>query len=591
MAKLIGLYHKINKRTPLQLRDRGFYPLFSDGDIAIFCQKSADDHNFFCRIVDGICLVLWGTIINHEAFDSQDTSDWEGENANFADKLIQVYVREGDLIFDHLDGSYALVLWDGNRKKLYLCRDDFGTKLLYYGKDNNGCLLFSTDLNELLKVIGKKDLSTKALFEYLRFLDISPPYTIYNEVFFLEPEKVLVAVSGRISLKNKGSGTRLSMAEANLSADPVECFEHLFREGLHKRIAETEKLGVFLSGGIDSALVCAIAAEIKNDIKVYTVGFEDPRFDESVTARRITGYLGVDHQVSTYTLDQDLAAFHEFVSITPSPFADPAIVPTFQCFKDISDCVDLVLDGTGADTLIGIMPARHIRFILKYSRHIPYPLRKRLCNVLELSPKTAGYSDLFSFEDAAELLIRWRGWSKTEISSLCKESCDLTHTMFYRIYNAYTNNDPYVLYSKLMGSLPDDRLHQCSSFFDLEVAFPFFDKKVQAYVRQLPLSYKYGKDCSKLLFRKVLAKYVPEEIWNRPKHGFDYPFERLLESYDFALVKTYLSPDALTKQGLFDSKVVERYVKRFIDGDNSVKFKIWGLVLFQGWYENYFRKL
>ena len=585
MAKLIGLYHNINQETLLRLRNRKFSPLFSDGNIAMFCQKSADDHNFFCRIVDGICLVLLGTIIDYEAFD------WEGEDTNFADRLIQAYTRKGDLCLDHLDGSYAFILWDSDRKKLYLCRDDFGAKLLYYYNDNKGSLFFSTDLNELLKITGKKDLSTKALFEYLRFLDISPPYTIYDEVFFVEPEKVLIADRAGISLKNKGGSARLSHEEFNLSADPVECFENLFRQSVRRRITGVNKLGVFLSGGIDSALVCAVAAEMKNDLKVYTVGFEAPQFDESVTARRIAEYLGVDHQVLTYTLDQDLAAFHEFVSTTPSPFADPAIVPTFQCFKDISESVDLVLDGTGADTLIGIMPARHIRFILKYSRHIPYPLRKRLSNVLELSPKTAGYSDLFSFEDAAELLIRWRGWSKTEISSLCKESCDLTHTMFYRIYNAHTDNDPYVLYSKLMGSLPDDRLHQCSSFFGLEVAFPFFDKKVQAYVRQLPLSYKYDKGCSKLLFRKALAKYVPEEVWTRPKHGFDYPFVRLLQSYDFGLVKTYLSPDALTKHGLFDPKVVEHYVKRFMDGDNSVKFKIWGLVLFQGWYENYFRKL
>ena len=251
--------------------------------------------------------------------------------------------------------------------------------------------------------------------------------------------------------------------------------------------------------------------------------------------------------------------------------------------------MDLVLDGTGADTLIGIMPARHIHFILNYSRHIPPRLRNAIAKVLGFSKSTARHSDLFSFDDAAELLIRWKGWTRDEISLLCKVPCDLSHTMFYKMYHANPDKDPYDLYSMLMGSLPDDRIHQSSALVGPEVSFPFFNGKVQAFVRQLPLDYKYGQEGSKLLFRKILGKHVPPGIWDLPKHGFDYPFERLLQYRDHELVKTYLSPSSLGLHGLFEERIVDRYAGRFMSGDHSLKFKVWSLVLFQAWYENYYR--
>jgi asparagine synthase (glutamine-hydrolysing) len=577
MTKILGIFGETTQVGTFALEEHSGRPFIAENGFSLFVLGEPRSGSFSHAAQGNLHLVLSGSAATGEK-DERDP----------ASSLLTAYQREGERVFDRLDGSFSLVFWDGERKKLYLCRDDYGTKLLYYHHDGKGKFVFSDDLNELLKVTGRRGISREALVEFLRFLDISPPYTIHDGVFFLEPERVLKVDVAGVELRDKEECQGILPEEALDSPDASEYFERIFRESITRKIEGKGKIGAFLSGGIDSSLVCAVSAGLRNDLKAFTVGFADAEFDESKVAGNVAKYLGLDHQVLVFTQDQDYAAFHEFVSKIPSPFADPAIIPTFQCFRSIADQVDLVLDGTGADTLIGIMPARHIHFILNCSRHIPRRLRNAIAKVLNFSKSTARHSDLFSFDDAAELLIRWKGWTREEISHLCKDPRDLSHTMFYRIYNGNWDKDPYALYSMLMGALPDDRIHQSSSLFGPVASFPFFDRTVQAYVRQLPFNCKYGAGGSKLLFRQVLGRYVPPEIWDVPKHGFDYPFERLLQYRGHKLVKSYLSSGSLGLHDFFDERVVDRYAARFMSGDLSVKFKVWGLVLFQAWYENYY---
>jgi asparagine synthase (glutamine-hydrolysing) len=288
-------------------------------------------------------------------------------------------------------------------------------------------------------------------------------------------------------------------------------------------------------------------------------------------------------------VEEDYKAFNDVVAVIPSPFADPAVIPTFQCVKRISDEVDVVLDGTGADTLIGIMPAKHIRFILRYSCHIPYWLRSFLLELLQFNKKLSTYTALFEFEDVEELLIRWKGWTRDEISRLCNQQCSLSHTRFYKLFSEHSDKEPYELYSLLIGALPDDRIHQTFALLEKKVAFPFFDRSVQEFVRRLPLRYKYGNGTSKVLFREALGEVLPSNIWDKPKHGFDYPFENLLRYKNNELPKTLLSKNAVDIHRLFDFTVIEQYLHRFLSGDDTVKFKIWALIVFQAWYLRHYK--
>lgn len=496
----------------------------------------------------------------------------------------------GKKVLESVDGTFSVVVWDNSRQCLHMCRDDGGAKLIYYWPSDNS-LCFSNSLKLLLQVFGKPAISLKSLHEYLRFLDISPPYTIYENVFLLDSDKILSMDGSGMTISEKiKSIVQIPEITDDLGINR-DNFKKIFTQCISSRIENSKHTGAFLSGGIDSSLVCAAAATVKNDITAVTVGFHDSRYDESPIARKVSAHLGIKHEVLKFTARQDMSALVEFCANVPSPFADPAIIPTFQCFKQIGNSFDLMLDGTGADTLIGVMPARYVYFILNYSRHLPKKLRLLLARALSFNSKTAAKKDLFDFQDAWQILIRWKGWCSDEISALTGQECNLTHSMFYNIYHDNPDKTPYELYSMLMGALPDDRIHFCSSIFGPDISFPFFDRTIRTYVRKLPMKHRYSAGTSKILFRELLNEYIPKEIWDVPKQGFDYPFTDLLRADNFELTRTYLSDQSLSPHGFFNKTVLRPYVDQFIEGNTQNDFKIWGLVLFQVWYENFYNTL
>ena len=578
----IGSVTNKNQRFHFDACCSGLINAAGDRGFNLFCDSQGPETKFLSHSANNISVTLFGTLIERDGYMPHDPK-------SFLKAIIERYLSEGIKCFSALDGSYVIFLWDGNRETIYISRDIYGTRLLYFYFSPRRGFAFSNNLDILLRATGQRNISHKALHEYLRFLDISPPYTIYENTYFLEPDKILISDGKQITQQKISTQTISEIQTDELLEDKAHNFKNILSQSIEKRIGGAPRVGVFLSGGIDSTLICAIAARIKKDIKAYTVGFGDPRYDESKIARNITSYLGIEHQVFEFTIEEDYNVFNEFVTQISSPFADPAVIPTFQCFKHIANSVDIVLDGTGADSLIGIMPARHIRFILQYARYIPYEIRLFISNQLNKLHSISSYSSLFDFKKVVELLIRWQGWSEEEISLLCNVRCDLSYTRFYRLFAEHSHKEPYELYSILIGALADDRQLQTAPLYSIDIAFPFWDRKVQEYVKNLPLKYKYHNGTSKILFRKLLEELIPINIWDKPKHPFDYPFKNLLIYNDYKLPKLFLSRDVIKKQGFFDSLIVEKYLKKFLDGDDSTKFKIWALVVFQAWYFNHYQ--
>lgn len=585
MITFIGFYNTDTNKILPRLCDDGFIEHYRSEKVRFLSndRELSGKVSYFSN--NGYALILVGEITNLKEVLKRNTDSLSTEER--LKGLLDLFEDHGERSLDLLDGSFAMVVWDEKKQSLHFCRDDSGTKLLYYLQTGAG-LIVSNNLKEILKFSGKKEISRKALVEYLRFLDISPPYTIFKDVYFLEPETVLSIDASGIKKRKKVESVPEGIS--GFSGRPGY-FEQLFIESVEKRLQATEKTGVFLSGGIDSSLVCATAAHLQNDIRAITVGFEDPRFDESAIAKNVARHLKIDHEVFFFSMDQDLDAFHAFTSTIPSPFADPAIIPTFQCFRKIEAVLDNMLDGTGADTLIGIMPARHIHFILNFSQHVPFKIRSMIARTLSCSKYGQKHADLFDYEDPAELLIRWKGWEKNEINALTNLHYSIEHTMFHKLFRENKRKTPYEIYSCLMGALPDDRVNQSSAIAGVNVSFPFFDRKVQHYVRSLPVDSKYQKGKAKTLYREMLGKYVPSKIWNVPKHGFDYQFWKLMQHRNYELIETFLSRRELMAHGLFETSVVEKYVRQFKAGDHRLRFKIWGLLMFQGWYKNFLEKL
>lgn len=586
MEKFIGFYNlKIKEEQLFCFIEEGFVELYHSNRICLLA-KSSQSSGLVKFIKKGdLATIVVGNISNLNDLKRLTTESASSQNP--LEIICNLFMQMGEELLDLLDGSFAIAIWDDKNQFLHFCRDDAGTKLLYYQRIGEG-LIFSNEIKEIIRASGSKKLSDKSLVEYFRFLDISPPYTIFEDIVFLEPEAIVSISASGMKKREKNEPVQDSY---NGETDYLERFENFLLNSVDNSLKLKGRTGVFLSGGIDSSLVCAIAASMDKNVKAITVGFEDPRFDESQIAKNIAKYLKIGHDVFFFSLAQDFEAFHDFTSTIPSPFADPAIIPTFQCFRNIGATMDNMLDGTGADTLIGIMPANYIHFILNFSRYLPLAIRRKIVRVLSQFKHGRKHIDLFDYEDPVEPLIRWNGWDGNEIQKLTKLKYSIEHTMFYKLFVKNNRKSPYEIYSRLMGALPDDRVNQSSSITGVNVSFPFFDRKVQYYVRSLPMYYRYRKGSSKKLYRDLLEKYIPIQIWDVPKHGFNYKFWNLMKYNDYELIELYLSKKELMEHGMFDNTLVNEYVKRFKSGDPGVRFKIWGLVMFQAWYRNFYSSL
>lgn len=508
--------------------------------------------------------------------------------------IAAVYAAWGESGFARLEGVFCTVLWDVRTGTLVLYRDGSCAQSLYWYRAREWAAA-ATRLDLLTALPGvPKAVAPQGLHEYLRFLDISPPNCIYAGIRALEPglparfDGADLTYSDPAPLpsrraRNRSGGSRTPPFEAS-----VDALAESLQASVAARLNRDRPTGVFLSGGIDSALLCAIAAGIdRNAIDAFTLGFQGDDFDETPVASRIAASLGIRHHVIRYDLAVYADAFDDFLATVDLPFADPAGLPTLLLYRDCRKTVDAVLDGTGADTLLGVMPARHMQIATQYAVMLPRPLRQAVAELLGQIPRLAGYAPIFDFETPEDFLIRWKGWLRSEIETLCETPVTLAETRFFRLYRQFPRGAHFERYSALMGNLPDDRVHQAAEASGLRIRFPYWDRRVEALVQRLPRAYRYTAAEPKRLLRALLARSVPRERWDLPKHGFDFPFVSLLRHEDHALVRRYLDRRVLARHRLIREAAIAPAVERFRAGDNGLAFRVWALVVLFGWLERH----
>ncbi len=484
-----------------------------------------------------------------------------------------------------IDGSYTIVIIDKETRQVVALTDPYGLSRIYFVKQDD-TLLIADNVKNILDCVGEK-ISAQGLSEYLRFMDISSPMTLFEGVQCLEPGSILIhrPAEGLSVTDNQGDTVRDNGLYKKGMNEAVDELQDLLVRSIKERVHG--RTGLFLSGGVDSSLLAALMQGTgkADNVMAYTVGFDNPELDESSIAAAVADHAGIAHKILKFTIKEEFEVFHELMDKIEIPFADPALVPTMLALKRMSDdSIETVMEGTGADGAIGYMPSRYHRTVLNYTARIPFILRRTLVAGLNLLKDPAGFMPYFDFKEPQEKFIRWKGWQRDEIVELCGFEPDLSSTMFYRTFASYKDHGGYELYRRLMISMPDYRITESCKVFGFNPAFPFFDSSVRLFMESLPFHYRYSEGRNKVIYKKLLAHHVPESIWDVPKHGFNYPFETLMEYRDYELLRTYLSPPSLKLHGLFDLKTVKEYVDRFVEGDMSVKFKLWALIMFQAWF-------
>ncbi len=488
-------------------------------------------------------------------------------------------------LLTRLNGVFSLVLRDDD--KLLLYRDPSGLRNLFFYSGQSGQISFGTHLDALLaRPEAKHRLAHRSLHEYLRFGDIAAPHTMFEEVYAVEAGQLLRwSTRGLEERKIPREGD--DPAPPSSFSDAVEMADQLLQRSVRTRLTNADRPAAFLSGGMDSALLCAMASKFRKNTVAITVGFDTPDYDEAGVAQKIASHLGMTHNVLRFTRQEYLSSFERLGQSTEQPIADPAASATLLAFDHCRSRFDVVIDGTGADEAVGMMPPRHVRVAVQYGSLIPRGPRLMLARMLSATPSLKGYAPVLDFEHPADTMIRWRGFSRTEIEGLCDESVRFEHTHFYRTFRRYPRGEHFERYSALLNAMPCDRLSQATRISGMLARYPYCDRETDRFIRQLRTDYRYLPGEPKRILRALLARYVDVRIWDAPKHGFNFPMREFLSDQNYLLVRQYLDPERWRHSGILRDDKVHSYAAQFIAGDDRLTFRVWSLVVLGAWLSNH----
>jgi asparagine synthase (glutamine-hydrolysing) len=527
------------------------------------------------------------------------------------ESLVHLYEEDGVDFVRRLNGMFALAIWDHAHQRLVLARDRMGQKPLFYADLPGGGLAFGSEPKAVLRHPDiSRALDTESLARYLFYEYIPAPHSIWRGLRKLPRGHVLVWENSSIrvfrywqpAIPEAGGG------EERLDRVSVSFWDSLVTAvGRHRR--SDVPLGVFLSGGVDSSSVAAALCEIEpaHTVHTFSIGFEEPDFDESRHSRLVADHLGTNHHEKTFSVAQVFELLPEVADWLDEPFGDASILPTHLLSRFARNDVTVVLGGDGADELLAGYPTFAAERAARLYRRLPRHARA-------LAEAAAGNLPVdhrnFSFDFKLKQFLRgaaeppalahqrWLGsFSGSELSRLLVQGgngrafdVEAEHLALAARLAPCTGTDALnrslALYQETY--LPEDiltKVDRASMACGLEVRAPFLDAGLVDEVQKLPASFKYGRNITKRLLKRAVSGKLPSSILSRPKRGFGIPVARWLRGELAPLLQRLLEPGRLERQGLFRSGEVARRIEEHRAGVRDHRKPLWTLLMFQLWYD------
>jgi asparagine synthase (glutamine-hydrolysing) len=536
--------------------------------------------------------------------------------------ILNAYLRWGIDCLKRFVGMFALALWDGRRQCLFLARDRLGVKPLYYHV-SKGTLMFASELKALMAFRDfNRDIDPDAIPLFLHYQYIPAPRTIFKNTYKLLPGHYVIYNGKEVgshrywSLPDRPEHTgRSSLSEE----DRLEELDDLLTQAVSDRLISDVPLGALLSGGIDSSVVVALMQKVSaSPVQTFNIGFKEAGYDEAPWARKVAEHLGTDHTEFYVTPREALDVIPRLPEIYDEPFADSSAIPTFLVCRLARSQVTVALSGDGGDEqFAGYVRYWSTQAMFDNFQHLPRAIKRALAFSLRVIPspwvhknyfrwglflpkrfRVANFPDkwqkLVAMMDQTSLPDIYRSticlWSKDEIVPLIEK--DLPESTYEQVFQ---KTEGWPVLSRLMridqGTyLPDAMLtkaDRASMAVGLEVRSPLLDHRIVEYSAGLSDSLKYRNGTGKYLLKKLLARYMPTHLYERPKMGFGVPIDRWFRAELKSLLLDYLSPDRLKKEGLFDHHLVEKKVKEHLSGEMNHQYRLWSLLMWEMWRERW----
>ena len=520
------------------------------------------------------------------------------------ESLVHLYEEAGPGFVSQLNGMFSFGIWDSQRRRLLLARDRMGQKPLYYALLPGGGLAFASEPKSLFEHPGvSRELDHDSLARYLFYEYLPTPHSIWAGISKLPPGHFLEWTDGQVRIERYWTPPRPdSDVRHRVTA---EGFWSEFRDSVGRHRRADVPIGVFLSGGVDSSSVVAALCELEppESIRTFSIGFEDPSFDESPQARRVAAHLGTKHHERLFSVETVLELLPEVAGWLDEPFGDASVLPTHLLSRFAREQVKVVLGGDGADELLAGYPTFQAERVAHWYKALPGPLRQMLrAGVDALPVNHQNFSLDFKLKQflrgAGELPPvahqRWLGsFSGPELNALLVQPPRIdVETEHLERAIALAGSDPLtnalVLYQETY--LPEDllfKVDRASMACGLEVRAPMLDAQLVDRIEALPPSFKLAGRQSKRILKQAVASRLPAEILKRPKKGFGIPVATWLRGPLTGLLDDLLGIDQLTHQGLFRPEMVRRLVNEHRAGSHNHRKPLWTLLMFQLWHRKW----
>lgn len=579
----------------------------------------------FFDITKRYVIIFNGEIYNYKELRTElEQSGIEFKTQSDTEVLLYLYIKHGKDCLEMLNGFFAFAVYDKEKKSLFIARDRFGIKPLLYYFDGEK-FIFSSELKAILQFKINKSVDKLSLFNYLQFNYIPSNSCMLEQVSKLAPgnfifikniDKIKEVQEVEYYCIPYTEKETIQKSALNYDKSKEKLYE-LLHDAVEKRLVADVPVGTFLSGGVDSSIISLIAKKYKSDLNTFSIGYRDePFFDETIYAKAVADKIGSKHHVFSLTNAEMYEHLNDILESIDEPFADSSAIAVYILSKYTKKHVTVALSGDGADELF----SGYNKHMAEYKiRHLGmkealvklgYPLWKRL-------PKSRNTKitnlnrQLYKFSSGANMSHKDRYWLWASIINEEKANYLLKEELVFNPQRLTDDAFTYkkrkdellkyirkdgdlndVLYTDARMVLPNDMLRKVdmmSMANSLEVRVPFMDHRIVNFAFNLPRAFKINENMKKKILQDAFYEELPEEIYNRPKHGFEVP----LLSWFKNELKATICDDLLSKgfienQGVFNVSAIEELKQKlFSNNPEDTPATVWAIVVFNTWWRKY----
>jgi asparagine synthase (glutamine-hydrolysing) len=577
-GQYLGMAHR--RLSILDLSELGHQPMFSD-------DKS-------------VCIVYNGEIYNfRELRNDLENKGYIFKSNCDTEVIISLYMEYGISFLRYLNGMFALAIYDAKEDMIILARDRIGKKPLYY-YDGNGNFIFGSELKPILKHPDfHKEVRTDIISRYLCYKYISAPDTIFLNTHKVMPGEYIIWKNGNVTKKLYWDILeRYKTCSKSMITDYGEAKERLtllLQDSVEKRLIADVSTGTFLSGGIDSSLITALAQRTTDKpVKTYTIGFETKKENEAVYAKEVAEYLGTDHTELYLTEKELFEAIEDLPKYYDEPFADSSQIPSMLVAKLAKQGATVILSGDGGDELFcgytmydwtyfaqrldGIAGAANsILQPIYLTEKLPEKMRALLEN-RNKATKVQLFTDIrqnhtIDMIKGDSLTAKYRREQRIDVKD-------------WQIKRQLLD---------MMTDLPGDMLtkvDRASMKYSLEVRCPILDYRIMELSFMIPQKFKYKNFDKKHILKDITFDMVPKRLLDRPKQGFGVPLADWMRTKLHDRLIRYADKGILEKQGIFNADKIHGFIYCLEKSDKSLYNSVlWSFYVFQMWYQEYVEDL